>query len=120
MADLENLVKTTLSEMREMTRAQSVVGDPVEVGNTTVVPLVRLGYGFGGGGMSGKEEERGGSGGGGGVQPVAVLVVRDGEVRLERMAGQSGFSSATNSMADLVKSVLDRWLKHRSEKKAEP
>ncbi|MYI98361.1 MAG: sporulation protein, partial [Gemmatimonadetes bacterium] len=38
MADLENLVKTTLSEMREMTRAQSVVGDPVEVGETTVVP----------------------------------------------------------------------------------
>ena len=118
MADLENLVKTTLSEMREMTRAQSVVGDPVEVGKTTVVPLVRIGYGFGGGGTSGKDSERGGSGGGGGVQPVAVLVVRDGEVRLERMAGQSGFSSATNSMVDLVKSVLDRWLKHRSEKES--
>ena len=119
MADLENLVKTTLGELKEMARAQSVVGDPVEVGDTTVIPLVKTGFGFGGGGAQDKDGGRSGTGGGGGVQPVAVLVVKDGDVRLERMSGQSGFSSATNSMADLVKSVLDRWLKHRSEKKAE-
>ncbi len=111
MADLENLVKTTLSELREVAKAQSVVGDPVEVGKTTVIPLVKLGFGFGGGGAEGKDGERGGTGGGGGVQPVAVLVVRDDEVRLERMSGQSGFSSATNTVTDLVKSVLDRWMK---------
>lgn len=114
MADLENLVKTTLGELREVAKAQSVVGDPVEVGKTTVIPLVKLGFGFGGGGTSGKDGERGGSGGGGGVQPVAVLVVRDGEVRLERMSGQSGFSSATNTVADLVKSALDRWKKSKA------
>ena len=118
MADLENLVKTTLSELREVAKAQSVVGDPVELGDTTVIPLVKLGFGFGGGGTSGKDGERGGSGGGGGVQPVAVLVVRDGEVRLERMSGQSGFSSATNTVVDLVKSALDRWKNPGQEKES--
>lgn len=118
MAELENLVKTTLSELREMAKAQTVVGDPVEVGKTTVIPLVRLGFGFGGGGTSGKDGKRGGSGGGGGVQPVAVLIVKDGDVRLERMSGQSGFSSVTNSVVDLVKSALDRWLKPRSNEES--
>ena len=118
MADLENLVKTTLGELREVAKAQSVVGDPVEVGKTTVIPLVRLGFGFGGGGTSGKDGERGGTGGGGGVQPVAVLVVKDGDVRLERMSGQSGFSSATNTVVDLVKSALDRWMKPRAKEES--
>jgi uncharacterized spore protein YtfJ len=118
MADLENLVKTTLGELREMAKAQSVVGDPVEVGKTTVIPLVKLGFGFGGGGAEDKNGGRSGTGGGGGVQPVAVLVVKDGEVRLERMSGQSGLSSATNTMVDLMKTVLDRWLKPKeSEEK---
>ncbi len=115
MAELEDLVKTTLGELREVAKAQSVVGDPVEMGNTKVIPLVKLGFGFGGGGTSGKDGSRSGSGGGGGVQPVAVLVVRDGEVRLERMSGQSGFSSAANTVADLVKSALDRWIKPKSK-----
>ena len=116
MAELEDLVKTTLGELREVAKAQSVVGDPVEVGKTTVIPLVKLGFGFGGGGASGKDGVRSGSGGGGGVQPVAVLVVKDGEVRLERMSGQSGFSSATNTVVDLMKSALDRWTKHKANK----
>ncbi len=46
MAELEDLVKTTLGELREVAKAQSVVGDPVEVGKTTVIPLVKLGFGF--------------------------------------------------------------------------
>ena len=116
MADLENLVKTTLAELREMARAQSVVGDPVEVGNTTVIPLVKLGFGFGGGGTEDKNGGQSGSGGGAGVQPVAVLVVKDGEVRLERMSGQSGFSTATATVVDLMKSVLDRWTKPAESK----
>ncbi len=118
MAELEDLVKTTLGELREVAKAQSVVGDPVEMGDTKVIPLVKLGFGFGGGGTSGKDGSRSGSGGGGGVQPVAVLVVRDGEVRLERMSGQSGVSSATHTVVDLLKSVLDRFTKPGERKES--
>ena len=118
MAELEDLVKTTLGELREVAKAQSVVGDPVEMGDTKVIPLVKLGFGFGGGGTSGKDGSRSGSGGGGGVQPVAVLVVRDGEVRLERMSGQSGVSSAAHTVVDLLKSVLDRFTKPGERKES--
>ena len=118
MADLENLVKTTLGELREMAKAQSVVGDPVEVDNTTVIPLVKTGFGFGGGGAQDKDGGRSGTGGGGGVQPVAVLVVKDGDVRLERMSDQSGVSSAAHTVADLMKSVLDRFTKPGERKES--
>ncbi len=118
MADLEDLVKTTLGELREMAKAQSVVGDPVEVGDTTVIPLVKTGFGFGGGGAQDKDGGRSGTGAGGGVQPVAVLVVKDGDVRLERMSGQSGVSSAAHTVADLLKSVLDRFTKSGERKES--
>ena len=119
MADLEDLVKTTLGELRVMAKAQSVVGDPVEVGDTTVIPLVKTGFGFGGGGAQDKDGGRSGTGAGGGVQPVAVLVVnKDGDVRLERMSGQSGVSSAAHTVVDLLKSVLDRFTKPGEHKES--
>ncbi len=118
MAELENLVKITLGELREMAKAQSVVADPVEVENTTVIPLVKIGFGFGGGAEN-KDGGRSGSGGGGGVQPVAVLVVKDGNVRIERMSGQSGISTAAHTLADLLKStLLSRFVKSGERKES--
>ena len=90
----------------------------MEVGDTTVIPLVKTGFGFGGGGAQDKDGGRSGTGGGGGVQPVAVLVVKDGDVRLERMSGQSGVSSATHTVVDLLKSVLDRFTKPGERKES--
>ncbi len=63
--------------------AAAVYGDPIERGGVTVIPVARIGFGFGGGG--GKEDgagnRRDGSGGGGGASavPVGYIEIRDGE-----------------------------------------
>ena len=116
MNELEQLVKTTLTELKQLANTQSVVGEPIQAGNTTIIPLVKIGFGFGAGGgtgtKSGNNGTGGGTGAGAGVSPVAVLVVTEGDVRLESLSGNVGGgespSSTTDKVLDLIKIALDK------------
>lgn len=90
MEPVENMLKTTLTEIERLLTTESVVGEPIKVEGNTVIPLVSIGFGFGAGGGSGKDPKNpqaegsgGGSGGGGGVEPVAVVLVTKDGVRVE-------------------------------------
>jgi len=50
MADVEQLVKITLSEIERILSTKAVVGEPMTIEGNTIIPLVSLGFGFGGGG----------------------------------------------------------------------
>ncbi|HXC12849.1 MAG TPA: spore germination protein GerW family protein [Stellaceae bacterium] len=59
---------------------RNVYGDPVQVGDRTVIPIARVSYGFGAGGRaSGKEKAPPGQNGGGGAglsaRPVGALEI---------------------------------------------
>jgi uncharacterized spore protein YtfJ len=49
---------------------KQIYGEPVTVGNRTVIPVARIRYGFGGGAGRKKQEDQEGGGGGGGVVAV--------------------------------------------------
>ena len=90
MEDVERLLKAAIEEIERVLSSKSVVGDPITVEGTTIVPLVNIGFGFGAGGAAGRspKEKRGeGSGGitggGGGIKPVAIVVINQEGVRLE-------------------------------------
>ena len=54
---------------------RNVYGEPISIGNRTVIPVARISYGFGGGGRGGgPQDDRQGSGGGGGGHISAVPV----------------------------------------------
>jgi len=55
---------------------RNVYGDPVVVGDRTVIPAAKVRYGFGGGGGQKKGEDAGGGGGGGvAAQPCGALEI---------------------------------------------
>jgi uncharacterized spore protein YtfJ len=66
---------------------RNVYGDPVELHGRTVIPVARIGYGFGAGGRAsggkGGGSEPGASGGGAGLsaRPVGVLEIAAGRTR---------------------------------------
>ena len=70
--------------IRDRAGVETVYGDPVEVGDRTVLPVARVAYGFGGG--SGEGEDGTGFGGGGGVTatPVGALEVDEEGTRFVR------------------------------------
>jgi len=111
MEQVENLLKTTLAEIERLLTTKTVVGEPIEVGGNTIVPLVAVGFGFGGGGGTGEEQKAtatkgtgGGTGGGGGIRPVAVVIVdKDGGARVETIRGSA---HVVEKMGEAVAKVM--------------
>lgn len=90
---IQGLMGTAMENIKEMIDVNTIVGDPVETPDGSVVlPISKVGFGFAAGGSEFhiSEEEAsepklpfgGGSGGGVSIQPVAFLVVNAGGVRL--------------------------------------
>jgi uncharacterized spore protein YtfJ len=70
-----------------MSLTETILGDPINVGNNTIIPVCRIMVGFGAGGGEGEmKEKQGGSGGGGGggfkVEPAAFIVIKGDEVTI--------------------------------------
>ena len=120
MEHVENLLKTTLGEIERLLNTRTVVGEPIKVEGTTVIPLISVGFGFGAGGGSGKEEKKvtgeaigAGSGGGGGIKPVAIIVADKDGVRVEPI------KKGTATVVEKVGEVLGKMAEKRGEKKEE-
>lgn len=119
MDDLNQLIKTTLSELRQMAHSASVVGDPIHFEGSTVIPLVkvRVGFSVGAGAGGSKKDSGNGTGGGVDVQPVAVLIVDGDGVRLESTAGKP--ENKVGLIIDGLKMILKRRKATRSSRSRE-
>ncbi len=76
-----------LEQMKEAAHVNAVFGQPEVVGEKTIIPIAKVGYGFGmgfgeEGGSAEGEPGKGGGGGGVSVRPVAVLEVTPEETTL--------------------------------------
>jgi len=109
LEDVEKLLRTTADELEKMLSSKTVMGEPVTIGDVTIVPLRSAGFWFGTGGLVGKggetakmegEGSGAGTGGAGGVKPVAVLIIDKHGVRIEAMKGSLA------QMAEQVKEVV--------------
>jgi uncharacterized spore protein YtfJ len=111
MEDIETIVKTTMGEIEKMLNTKTVVGEPMVVDGTTLIPLISVGFAFGAGAGSGKMSQKqmqegsgGGTGGGAGIKPVAVIVIDKNGVRIESIRG--GLSQALEKIAESAMSMM--------------
>ena len=105
MQDIENLFDKAVGEIERMLNTKTVVGEPIKVEGTTLIPLVNVGFGFGVGGGEGTEPQKGsghggGTGGGGGVKPVALVIINEDLVRVEPI--KSGTASVLEKVAESI------------------
>lgn len=109
MEDVERLLETSVKELERILSSKTVVGDPITVGEATMIPLSSVGFGFGAGGGTGPapggQGTGGGTGGGGGIRPVAVLIIDKQGVRLEPVKTRG---HAMEKMADIVSMGMRR------------
>ena len=76
--DIQQLLQTFAERVSNSASVRSVYGDPVVVGDRTVIPVAQIGYAFGyGGGANAEGESPKGGGGGGKVfaRPCGALEV---------------------------------------------
>jgi len=125
MEDVEKLVKTTLGEVEKVLNTKTVVGEPITIEGTTLIPLISVGFGFGAGGGSGKGEAKqlgegagGGTGGGAGVKPIAIVIIDKNGARIEPLKGgmASAIEKLSETIPDVVGKVVDKWGERKKEK----
>jgi uncharacterized spore protein YtfJ len=108
MQEIKGFFDQAVSEIERMLTTKTVVGEPIKIEGTTIIPLVNVGFGFCVGGGEGSDSEKGsgyggGTGGGGGVKPVAIIIIDDKGVRVERIS--AGTASVLEKAVDAVAKV---------------
>ncbi|MEW6171654.1 MAG: GerW family sporulation protein [Bacillota bacterium] len=111
---VEGLMKTAMESIRGIVDVNTVVGDPVETPDgTVIIPVSRVACGFAAGGSAFATERvnaggdtpfGGGSGAGVSVQPVGFLVVSGENVRLIPVDG----NHLAERLVDSAPQILDK------------
>ena len=100
---IEKLAETLLEKLRYITKAETVIGEPIQAGESTVIPVSRVSVGFGGHQNKGDTSA---SGGGASVEPVAFLVIRGDDVRIMPITKDS---SLVSKIMDIVPDVVNKF-----------
>lgn len=109
MADnsFNGVVSTMMQGMEGFLSSKTVVGEPTQLGDTTIIPLVDVSFGVGAGSSS-QDKKSGGAGGmAGKMSPSAVLVIKNGMVRLVNIKNQD----TINKIIDMAPDLIERFTK---------
>ncbi len=117
---LEDLMKELSAELERLVSTKTVVGEAVTVGDTTIIPVTKVSFGFGSGGGEGKKdgsEEGFGGGGGAGakIEPVAFIVVSPEGTRMMSISGKSDLGALLESVPGLISKVKSMKCKSKSD-----
>jgi len=81
-----DMIKTLLEGFKAIAKTETIVGEGIKAGEFTVLPVSKVTLGIGAGAGTEQLKSTGGSGGGGGggisVEPIAFLVIKEGEVSI--------------------------------------
>ena len=113
--NLPNMLDNTIAKIREMVSSNTVVGEPIVVGDhVTIIPVSNISIGLGGGGSDfvskhpNQHENPFGGGVGAGVKvtPVAFLIVNEGNVRILPVALPA--NTTTDRLVEMIPDTLEK------------
>jgi uncharacterized spore protein YtfJ len=108
MAESNNFDATVASLFKGMDSfisAKTVVGEPVTVKDTIILPLVDVAFGVGAGAFAGDKKNNAGGAMTGKVSPSAVLVIQNGTTKLVNIKNQD----TVTKIIDMVPDIIDRF-----------
>ncbi len=111
-------VDALTSNLENLVSSKTVLGEPLTVGNVTIIPIIKAGFAFGTGvgegthpaphGAPGQKASGCGSGtgggAGGGVSPVAMIVIQDGKVEIYSL----GSKCLVDKLADMAPEIMTK------------
>lgn len=117
---LSDIIGTSLEKIKEFADSETVVGDPISVGETTIIPVSKISMGFASGGIdyNGKNKSHkensaskptasnfgGGGGTGVNITPIAFLVISaSGNVEILPIT-----QNTSNDSVEKITSLIER------------
>ena len=123
---INGLMQTAMQSIKDMVDVNTIVGEPVESKDgTVIIPISKVSFGFGAGGSDfgqknfGNSDANfgGGSGGGASIEPVAFMVVGQEQIKLMPIEKNT---SPVEDIIDSVPTLLDKVIKAIKKKKDKP
>ncbi len=106
--DFNQTVGTLYKGMDAFLSTKTVVGEPIQVGDTTLIPLVDVNFGVGAGAFgNAKGTNQAGGGMGGKMSPTAVVVIQDGQVRMMPIAEESTLTKILDMIPGVTAKIQD-------------
>lgn len=105
--DFNTTVGSLFQGMDKFLSTKTVVGDPTTIGDTIILPLVDVSFGVAAGAFSSTDKNNGAGGLGGKMTASAVLVIKDGQIRLVNVKNQD----TVTKVLDMVPDLIDRFQK---------
>lgn len=103
-SSFNSVVNSLLDGMEGFLSSKTVVGEPVVVGDTILIPFVDVSFGVGAGTFRGDKKDNGAGGLTGKMTPTAVLVVQNNSTRVVSIKNQD----AVTKIIDLVPQIMNK------------
>lgn len=120
---IEGLMITAMNSIQDMIDVNTIIGEPIELNNSSIIPISKVSFGFAAGGSEFKgetleeytkreKEEQiqyklpfgGGAGAGVTINPVAFLVVQEGTIKLLPIE----HVSCTDKILDYIPDIIEK------------
>lgn len=136
---IDGLMVTAMNSIKEMIDVNTIIGDPIQaLNNTVIIPISKVGFGFAAGGCefndetvnsyNRKEKEEninyrlpfgGGSGAGVNITPVAFLIVQNDSVKLLEATHSSVLDKLVEYVPDAIEKINQLFNKKLDNEKKE-
>jgi len=98
------------SHLERFLKTETVVGEPIIVGETTLIPIITVSFGCGGGGGGGKDEKGYDGMGtamgiGAKISPDAVIVIKEDAVTMLPVKNKSNIEKLVSMVPEIVKKI---------------
>jgi sporulation protein YtfJ len=122
-----SILKTTIEKVRDLVDVSTIIGDPINLPDgLTIIPVSKVTYGFASGGSDFPSKNNvelfGGAGGAGiTINPVAFLVVKDGDVTIKHItANDNAVERAVTMVPEMFDKVTSFVSKSKEAKNSQP
>ncbi len=109
--NFENVISSLLEGAQGVLTSKTVVGKPVQVGDTILIPLSDVTVGACAGANNGDKKNAGAGGFSAKMSPSAVLIIRNGNTKVVSIKDQT----AVSRLIDLVPETIDKFMAKRTE-----
>lgn len=106
MTMTQNVLETMYNKLDKFLKTETVIGEPIDLGNIKLIPIVTASFGMGGGIGEENKESNKSEGGGGGlgcrISPDAILVIKGDKVELVNLDGKGSLDKLFEMLPELI------------------
>jgi len=105
--DFSQNISSFLEQMAKFFQSDTVVGDPIQVGEITLIPLITMSFAIGNGSGFSPKDKKGhwgpsGAASGGKISPTAIVVIKNDEVSVISLSGKGMLDQAHELLPTII------------------